>query len=205
MSGGWGQALFSLCRTAGQGAMGTNWSIGSSVGTWGRTSSLWGWWSTGRGCPGRLWSLLLWRYSRPTWTWSCAACCRFPCFCKRVGLDDPERSFPTPNILWFCDSVISPLLKHSFHCDDTPAPWICRSWTCEITYHSYAMVHGTEGGYNQGHPYNFMSNICQLSDPPNMQQDSANFWSRRNTKSFLQPFVWEDLSPPLLWKCDSTL
>ena len=26
--------------------------------------SLWGWWSTGTGCPGRLWSLLLWRYSR---------------------------------------------------------------------------------------------------------------------------------------------
>ena len=29
-----------------------------------------------RGCPGRLWSLLLWRYSRPAWTRSCAACCR---------------------------------------------------------------------------------------------------------------------------------
>ena len=31
---------------------------------------------TGTGCPGRWWSLLLWRYSRPTWTRSCAACCR---------------------------------------------------------------------------------------------------------------------------------
>ena len=30
----------------------------------------------GTGCPGRLWSLLLWRYSRPAWTRSCAACCR---------------------------------------------------------------------------------------------------------------------------------
>jgi len=28
------------------------------------------------GCPGRLWILLLWRYSRPTWKRSCAACCR---------------------------------------------------------------------------------------------------------------------------------
>jgi len=28
------------------------------------------------GCPGRLWSLLLWRYSRPARTRSCAACCR---------------------------------------------------------------------------------------------------------------------------------
>jgi len=27
-----------------------------------------------------LWSLLLWRYSRPAWTRSCAAYCRWPCF-----------------------------------------------------------------------------------------------------------------------------
>jgi len=26
--------------------------------------------------PERWWSLLLWRYSRPAWTRSCAACCR---------------------------------------------------------------------------------------------------------------------------------
>ena len=39
--------------------------IGSSIWTCGRTSSLWGWRSPGTGCPGRLWSLLLWRYSRP--------------------------------------------------------------------------------------------------------------------------------------------
>jgi len=37
-------------------------------------------------CPGRLWSLLLWRYSRPTWTRSCAACCRRPCLGRGVGL-----------------------------------------------------------------------------------------------------------------------
>ena len=86
--------------------MGTNGSTGSSVWTWGRTSSLWGWQSTGTGCPGRLWSLLLWRYWRPTWTRSCAACCRWPCFVRRVGLDDPQRSLPTLTILWFCDSVI---------------------------------------------------------------------------------------------------
>ena len=42
-----------------QGEMAINWSIG--------TSSQWGWWSTGTGCPGRLWILLLWRYSRPIW------------------------------------------------------------------------------------------------------------------------------------------
>ena len=82
-------------------ATGTNWSIGSSIWTWGRTSSLWGWRSTGPGCPGRLWSLLLWRCSRPAWMQSCAACCRWPCFGMGVGLDDPHRSLPTPTILWF--------------------------------------------------------------------------------------------------------
>ena len=30
---------------------------------------------------------------------SCAACCRRPCFGRGVGLDDPQRSLPTPNIL----------------------------------------------------------------------------------------------------------
>ena len=88
------------CPATGQGAMGTNWSTGSSVWTWGRTSSLWGWRRTGTGCPGRLWSLLLWRYSKPAWTRSCAACCRWPCFSREVGLHDPQRSLPTPNILW---------------------------------------------------------------------------------------------------------
>ena len=41
----------------------------------------------------------------PAWTRSCAACCRWPCFGRRVGLDDPQRSLPIPTILWFCDSV----------------------------------------------------------------------------------------------------
>ena len=78
-----------------------------SIWTWGRTSSLWGWQSTGTGCPGRLWSLLLWRYSRPAWTRSCAACCRWRCFGRRVGPDNPQRSLPTPNILWFCKVLFS--------------------------------------------------------------------------------------------------
>jgi len=53
---------------------------------WGRIYSLWGWRSTGTGCPGRLWSLLLWRYSRPAWTRSSTAYCMWPCFGRRVGL-----------------------------------------------------------------------------------------------------------------------
>ena len=101
-----GPSSFQWCPVTGQGAMGTNWGTGSSVWTWGGTSSLWGWRSTGIVCPGRLWSLLLWRYSRPAWTRSCAAYCRWHCFGRGVVLDDPQRSLPTPTILWFCDSVI---------------------------------------------------------------------------------------------------
>ena len=100
-----GPSSFQWCPVTGQGAMGTNWGTGSSVWTWGRTSSLWGWRTTGTVCPGRLWSLPLWRYSRPAWTRSCAAYCRWPCFSRGVGLDDPQRSLPTPTILWFCASL----------------------------------------------------------------------------------------------------
>ena len=52
-----------------------------------------------------LWVLLLWRYWKPPSTRSCATCSRWPCFSRGVGLDDPQTSLPTPNILWFCDSV----------------------------------------------------------------------------------------------------
>ena len=104
-----GPNSFQWCPATGQGAMGTKWRIGSSTWTWGRTSLLWGWQSPGIGCPGRLWSLLLWSYSRPTWTCFFAACCRWPCFGRRVGLDDPQRSVPDPAILWFCNSVINKL------------------------------------------------------------------------------------------------
>jgi len=50
-----------------------------------KTSSFWRWRSPGPGCPEGLWSLL-WRYSRPAWTRSCAAYCRWPCFGRGVGL-----------------------------------------------------------------------------------------------------------------------
>ena len=45
------------------------------------------------------------RQVEETRTKSSAACCRWPCFGRRVGLDDPQRSLPTPTILWFCDSA----------------------------------------------------------------------------------------------------
>ena len=108
-----GPSSFQWCPVTGQGAMGTNWSTGSSVWTWGRVSSLWGWRSPGTGFPWRLWILLLWGYSRPAWMWSCAACCRWPCFGRGVQLDDPQRSLPTLNIL--CDSVWFCVLNLEFY------------------------------------------------------------------------------------------
>jgi len=61
-----------------QGETAINWSTGSSAPIREGTSSQCGWQSTGTGCPGRLWSLLLWRCSRPSWTPTRAACCRGP-------------------------------------------------------------------------------------------------------------------------------
>ena len=78
--------------------------------------SLWVWWSPGTGCPGRLWSLLLWRYWRPAWTRSCAACSRWPCFVRGVGLDYPQRGPFQP--LTFCDSVV-----FCYHGGDTSLCW----------------------------------------------------------------------------------
>ena len=69
--------------------------------------SLWGWRSPGTGCPGRLWSLLLWRYSRPAWTRSCTACSGWPCFGRGVGLGDPQRALPTLTSLRFCDCILA--------------------------------------------------------------------------------------------------
>ena len=101
--------------------------------TWGRTSSLWGWRSTGTGCPGRLWSLLLWRYSRPAWTRSSTACCRWPCFDRRVGLDEPQRSLPTPTttILWFCKSL---RLGTGTRLLQSAAAACSLIWVCHHTY-----------------------------------------------------------------------
>jgi len=62
--------------------MGTNWNIGSSVWTWWKFLLLWGWQSTETGCSQELWSLLLQRYSKPTWTPSCATCSKWPCFSR---------------------------------------------------------------------------------------------------------------------------
>ena len=110
---------FQWCPVTGQGAKGTNWCMGSSVSTQRRTSSLWGWRSTGTGCPEGLWILLFWRYSTLIWSQSCAACSRWPCFVREVGQHDHQRSLRP---LLFCDSVI--YSKRSGCSDPHPTwPW----------------------------------------------------------------------------------
>jgi len=100
--------------------MGRNWNTGSSVQTQGRTSLLWEWWSTGTGCSGRLWSLLLWRYSRLVWNSrpAYATYCRKPVlaggwtwWCLEVPFN-PYKS----EIIWFCFSWDYFLHRGSYYC-----------------------------------------------------------------------------------------
>ena len=128
-----GPNSFQWCPETGQGAMGTNRSIGSSSWPRGRTSSLWGWRSTGTGCPELLCSLL-WRYSRPASMWPCTACSRWPCFDRGDGPDDPQRSCPAPTILWFCECAHLAIACICLACilfiKTTAYIWIwyCRNW-----------------------------------------------------------------------------
>ena len=41
----------------------------------------------------------------------------YPLLWQGVGLHDPQRSLPTPNIVWFCDSV---LCEKTFQVENTP-------------------------------------------------------------------------------------
>ena len=80
------------------------------------------WQSSGTGCPEGLWSLFLWRYSKPAWMWSCSACSRWPCFSR--GLDYMTHRGPFQPLL-FCNSVKS-LLSASWLArrdGENPVPW----------------------------------------------------------------------------------
>ena len=80
-----------------QGAMDTNRNTGHSFWTWGRIYFLWEWQSTGVGCPERFWSVLLWRYSRPT----CAPYSREPA----LAVGWTQWSLEVPSNPYNCDSV----------------------------------------------------------------------------------------------------
>lgn len=80
-----------------------------------KTSSLWGWLSTGIGYPERLQSSLFWRYSKPAQMWSWALCSRWLSF-THGGLmhrDDPKWSLSVSTILWSCEMykyIFTPLV-----------------------------------------------------------------------------------------------
>ena len=46
----------------------TNWSTGIFIWTWEKRSIIGGYFELGTSCPEKLWSLLLWRCSKPIWT-----------------------------------------------------------------------------------------------------------------------------------------
>jgi len=94
------------------------------------------------GCPERLWSLLLWRHSRPTWTPTCATWSREPALAG--GVDSMIARGPFQP-LQFCDSVIPTppacrqhrrvLCTHAEPCEPALSPASPCFWLC----------HGTEG------------------------------------------------------------
>lgn len=53
---------------------------------------LWEWLSSGISCPGKLWSLYPWRYTKAVWAWSWATDSRWPCLSRGVWPDDLQRS-----------------------------------------------------------------------------------------------------------------
>ena len=94
-----GPGSFQWCEATEQGALGSRWNTGSTILAWGGTSLLWGWQSTGAGCPQSLWSPL-WRYSRPIWTPICTTYCREPALAGSLDSIISRGPFQS---LWFCE------------------------------------------------------------------------------------------------------
>lgn len=68
------------------------------------SSLLWGQQSTRTNCPERLWSILHWSYSKPTWMRSCARRTRRPIW-QLVWIRCLPEVPSNLIILWLCDSV----------------------------------------------------------------------------------------------------
>jgi len=91
---------FQQSAGTGQGETAINWSIGSFAPICEGTSAQWG--SPGTGCPGKWWSLLLWRYSSLAWMPTCAVFCREPALQEgwtRWSLEIPSNPHSTI-VLW---------------------------------------------------------------------------------------------------------
>ena len=104
---------------------------------------------TGTGCPGRLWSLLLWRYSRPAWTRSSAVCCRQEGW-TRWPTEVPSNPYHSV-ILWFCDSVILWFCSYKWNTRVCVCQ-VCKVFTVNITNCGFCeKCHkGEESYYLQG-------------------------------------------------------
>ena len=106
-----GAGSFQWCPVTGPEAMGTSWNIGGSLWISGNTFLLWGWLSTGTGCPERFWSLLPWGYSKAIWIRSWATGSRWPCLSRRLDqMTSRGPRQPQP----FCDSVLTNSVFYSY-------------------------------------------------------------------------------------------
>ena len=89
-----------------------------------RNFLLWGSQNTGTFCPERLRSLLLWRYSKPSWTLSCATCCRESALTGGWTWWSPEvPSNPCDSmILQSFDALPLRRIREPEH------GWTCKAW-----------------------------------------------------------------------------
>lgn len=69
------------------------------------TLSLWGWPSPSTDCPGKLWSVHPWRYSKASRTQSWATDSRWLCLSRGVGPHHIQNSLPTSTSLQFCEET----------------------------------------------------------------------------------------------------
>ncbi len=134
----------------GQGEMAINRSIGSFAPICKGTSSWQEWQSTAAGCPGRLWSLLLWRYSRPVWMPTCAACCRGPALqgsWAQWSLEVPSNPYNSV-ILWYLSPLV---IKQSWEWCLGPGSF---QW-CPATEQGATGTNWNTGSsiWTQGNPY----------------------------------------------------
>ena len=79
---------------------------GISIRIWGNNYLPWGWQSNRTSCPERLWSLLLWSYSKSAWILSCVAYYGERAFTGGLDLMISRGPF---QILSISDSVVLPL------------------------------------------------------------------------------------------------
>ena len=75
--GAWPSSVAPTSRTRGNGTKWKTWNLSENKKT---LFFLWEWLNSGRDFLKRLWSLHLWRYSKPSWMWSWTTCFSWPCF-----------------------------------------------------------------------------------------------------------------------------